>query len=76
MDDACVGPPGTKVLFWLTGVGVLAAKVQSTIDEDVALQGCGVLLLLQSELDFDMIAILLWPVRSSFSFTPIKDFNE
>jgi len=34
VDEACVGPPGTKVLFWLTGVGVLAAKVQSTIDED------------------------------------------
>lgn len=34
IDEACVGPPGTKVLFWLTGVGVLAAKVQSTIDED------------------------------------------
>eukprot|EP00435_Cladocopium_sp_Y103_P028344 s1355_g7.t1 len=26
IDEACVGPPGTKVLFWLTGVGVLAAK--------------------------------------------------
>ena len=24
-----MGPPGTKVLFWLTGVGVLAAKVLS-----------------------------------------------
>ena len=36
VDEACVGPPGTKVLFWLTGVGVLAAKVQSTIDEDVS----------------------------------------
>ena len=34
MDDACVGPPGTKVLFWMTGVGVLAAKIQPTIDED------------------------------------------
>ena len=34
VDDACVGPPGTKVLFWMTGVGVLAAKIQSTIDED------------------------------------------
>ena len=34
VDDACVGPPGTKVLFWMTGVGVLAAKIQPTIDED------------------------------------------
>lgn len=37
IDEACVGPPGTKVLFWLTGVGVLAAKVQSTIDEDIGI---------------------------------------
>eukprot|EP00439_Symbiodinium_sp_Y106_P035434 s5507_g4.t1 len=36
VDDACVGPPGTKVLFWMTGVGVLAAKIQPTIDEDAA----------------------------------------
>ena len=37
INEACVGPPGTKVLFWLTGVGVLAAKVQSTIDEDIGI---------------------------------------
>ncbi|CAE7659558.1 vps18, partial [Symbiodinium necroappetens] len=36
VDDACVGPPGTKVLFWMTGVGVLAAKIQPTIDEDAS----------------------------------------
>lgn len=34
MDDACVGPLSSKVIFWLTGVGVLAAKVQSTLDEE------------------------------------------
>ncbi|CAJ1347231.1 unnamed protein product [Effrenium voratum] len=38
VDDACVGEPGTKVLFWLTGVGVVAAKVQATVGEDSA--GC------------------------------------
>ena len=50
VDEACVGPPGTKVLFWLTGVGVLAAKVQSTIDEDVSFNfvwSCYVYTLLQ-----------------------------
>lgn len=32
--NGCVGPPGTKVLFWLTGVGVLAANVKNPLEED------------------------------------------
>ncbi|CAK9034053.1 Vacuolar protein sorting-associated protein 18 homolog, partial [Durusdinium trenchii] len=39
VDEACVGPPGTKVLFWLTGVGVLAAKVLS-MTKDAAGSTC------------------------------------
>ncbi|CAK0813043.1 unnamed protein product, partial [Prorocentrum cordatum] len=30
----CVGPPAAKVLFWLTGVGVLAANLESRLDAE------------------------------------------
>lgn len=34
VDAACVGPSSSKVLFWMTGVGVLAASIQYPIRDD------------------------------------------
>lgn len=34
VDSACVGPPSRKVLFWLTGVGVLAATIKDPLEGD------------------------------------------
>eukprot|EP00929_Paragymnodinium_shiwhaense_P007593 TRINITY_DN111502_c0_g1_i1.p1 TRINITY_DN111502_c0_g1~~TRINITY_DN111502_c0_g1_i1.p1 ORF type:complete len:1137 (+),score=204.22 TRINITY_DN111502_c0_g1_i1:82-3492(+) len=34
VDHACMGPPGAKVLFWLTGVGVLAAQIKTPLQND------------------------------------------
>ncbi|CAE8705116.1 unnamed protein product, partial [Polarella glacialis] len=38
VDTACVGSPSTKVLFWLTGVGVLAAAIKSMEDDGGVLE--------------------------------------
>lgn len=36
VDSACIGSPSTKVLFWLTGVGVLAANIRNPLEADNA----------------------------------------
>jgi len=36
VHPACVGPPSKKIVFWLTGVGVLAAEIQTRCESDSA----------------------------------------
>lgn len=36
VDSACIGPRSTKVLFWLTGVGVLVSTIKCPLESDQA----------------------------------------